>query len=48
MTQPWELNNPVPENQYDRSRRRRRHFATTLIALLVVVGMVGTTVLALF
>lgn len=48
MTQPWELDNPVPENQADRSRRRRRQLATTVIALLVVVGMVGTTVLALF
>lgn len=48
MTQPWELNEPVPENHYDRSRRRRKQFATTLIALLVVVGLLGTTVLALF
>ncbi|WP_022869148.1 hypothetical protein [Yaniella halotolerans] len=48
MTQPWELNDPVPENNYDRSRRRRRQFATTLIALLVVVGLLGTTVLSLF
>ncbi|HIY85436.1 MAG TPA: hypothetical protein H9822_03200 [Candidatus Yaniella excrementavium] len=48
MTQPWELHDPVPEDHYDRSRRRRRQFATTLISLLVVVGLIGSTVLSLF
>lgn len=48
MTPPWELDNPVPENQADRSRRRRRQVATSVVAVLVMVGLVGTTVLALF
>lgn len=48
MTQPWELHEPVPENHYARSKRRRKHATTTVIALLVVLGMVGTTVASLF
>ncbi|MDR7347379.1 hypothetical protein [Enteractinococcus fodinae] len=48
MTQPWELNNPVPEHPADRARRRRRSVMTSLVALLIVVGLVGTTVMALF
>jgi len=48
MTQPWELHDPVPENRQDQSRRRRRQFAVSAIALLVVIGMVGTTVISLF
>jgi len=48
MTQPWELDDPVPEHPADRARRRRRSMLTSLIALLVVVGLVGTTVLSLF
>lgn len=47
MSQPWELDNPVPENDRDRARRRRRQFGVSAIALLVVIGMVGTTVMSL-
>lgn len=48
MTQPWELDDPVPEHPADRARRRRRTLGTSVIALLVVVGLVGTTVMSLF
>ncbi len=48
MTQPWELNDPVPEHQADRARRRRRSMMTSIIALLVLIGLVGTTVISLF
>lgn len=48
MTRPWELDDPVPEHPADRSRRRRRQLMTSLVALLVVFGMVGTTVISFF
>ncbi|HIW47431.1 MAG TPA: hypothetical protein H9884_11105 [Candidatus Yaniella excrementigallinarum] len=48
MRQPWELHDPVPEHPSDRGRRRRKQAATTVVALLVVVGMIGTSVVALF
>lgn len=47
MNQPWELHSPVPENDRDRARRRRKQFGVSAIALLVVLGMIGTTVLSL-
>ncbi|GAA4112001.1 hypothetical protein [Enteractinococcus coprophilus] len=47
MSQPWELDHPVPENDRDRARRRRKQFGVSVIALLVVFGMIGTTVLSL-
>jgi hypothetical protein len=48
MTQPWELDDPVPERPADRARRCRRSLLTSLIALMVVFGLVGTTVVSLF
>lgn len=48
MSQPWELDEPVPEHPADRSRRRRRNIMTSLVALFVVLGLVGTTVMSLF
>lgn len=48
MSQPWELDEPVPEHPADRARRRRRSLLASLIALLVVLGLVGTTVVSLF
>ncbi len=47
MTQPWELDDPIPENERDRARRRRKQFGVSAIALLVVIGMLGTTVMSL-
>lgn len=48
MSQPWELHDPVPEHPRDRARRRRRNAMTTVIALLVVLGLVGPTVISVF
>ncbi|WP_161485841.1 hypothetical protein [Enteractinococcus helveticum] len=47
MSQPWELHDPVPETDRDRAKRRRRQFGVSAIALLVVIGMIGTTVMSL-
>lgn len=47
MNQPWELQEPVPENQYDQNRRRRRQLGTALIALLVVAGLVVPSLLSI-
>lgn len=48
MTNPWELDDPVPEDSADRFRQQRRSLMTSIIALLVVLGLVGTTVISLF
>ena len=47
MSQPWELRDPVSTHERDRARRRRRQLGVSLIALLVVFGMVGTTIVSL-
>lgn len=47
MSQPWELDDPVPETDRDRAKRRRRQFGVSAIALLVVIGLVGSTVMSL-